>query len=110
MLIHAQAVGEVDAAACVQCECAHALCPSPAEDFHDGLIIADAHADVLVLHDLRRGVEDEVARDEDRLLVAHAVRFEQAERLVERQVDLVEWQLGAAVEFAFEDLWRQPDC
>ena len=52
---------------------------------------------------------DEIARDEDRLLVAHAVGFEQAECLVERQIDLREWQLGAAVEFALENLRSEPD-
>ena len=56
-----------------------ALCPAPAERFHDRLIIAETHADVLLLHDLRRRVEHEVAGDEDRLLVAHAVGLEQAE-------------------------------
>ena len=109
MLIHPQPISEIDAAAAVESERAHAFCPAPAEHFHHSLIIAEAHADVFVLHDLWWCVEDEVARDEDRLFVAHAVGFEQSERLVERRVDLVEGQVGAAVEFALEDLRCEPD-
>src|ERR1700753_2861615 len=97
MLIHAQTVGEIDAAAGVERERSHTLGPAPAERFHHSLTIAEAHPDVFVLHDLWGLVEDEIAGDEDWLLVAHAVGFEQSERLVERRVDLVGGRVGALV-------------
>src|SRR5580698_7642685 len=109
MIVVAQAPGQVDCRVRRELQAAdavgeipadggerRALCPS--ERARRGPHLQHAEADVALLHEKRERRGADVARDEDRLFVAHTEGLEAAQPGKQGGRDLVEGQLGVALQ------------
>ena len=97
MVVFAEAPGEIDDRIGDEVEFSDAGGEVPAYS-RKGRALVHTQADMFLLHEERGRDQADAARDEDGFFIPHAPGFEAAQPGEELRVDLIELQLGVALE------------